>query len=240
MQNSVHPGSNEVRDLPLSGNLSPARPASSDLALDLWRFTATRAESVHVPPDGCRDLIVVVTRAGAPVCFVSALADTTETPAFESGDHAVGVRLRPGAQFDEAALLTLLRQGERIDDSDLMNAIGAAVRLDVRVQEALDCLQEAPPLGIAHARLGVSERSLERLLVQRTRRGPLYWRNLARARRCARALGGAEPLAHLAAEHGYSDQAHMTRDLQRWFGAAPAQLRRMPEFLGTLAASGHG
>jgi AraC-like DNA-binding protein len=216
------------------------RPAWPDAALDLWRFTAARPMTVRVPPDGCRDLIVVVPRAGAPVCFVSALADTTQTPAFESGDNAVGVRLRPGAQFDEAGLLALLRRGERVDDGDLMGAIGAAVHLDARVQEALDCLQEMPPLSAAHARLGVSERSLERLLAQRTQRGPLYWRNLARARRCARALAVVEPLAHLAAEHGYADQAHMTRDLQRWFGATPTQLRRMPAFLETLAASGHG
>jgi AraC-like DNA-binding protein len=216
------------------------RPPWPDAALDLWRFTATRPTTVQVPPDGCRDLIVVVPRAGAPVCLVSALADATETPSFESGDQAVGVRLRPGAEFDEAVLLARLRSGERLDDSDLADAIGTAVRLDERVREALDCLREAPPLATAHARLGVSERSLERLLAQRTQRGPLYWRNLARARRCARALAGAEPLAHLAAEHGYSDQAHMARDLQRWFGAAPTRLRRMPAFLQTLAASGHG
>jgi AraC-like DNA-binding protein len=224
----------------LSDVLAPARPAWPDVALDLWRFTAVRRTTVQVPPDGCRDLIVVVPRAGAPTCFVSALADTTEMPEFESGDQAIGVRLRPGAQLDEAALLALLRRGERIDDGDLLAAIGAAVHLDARVREALDCLQEAPPLKLAHGRLGVSERSLERLLAQRTQRGPLYWRNLARARRCARALAGAQPLAQLAADHGYADQAHMTRDLQRWFGSAPAQLRLRPAFLETLGASGHG
>jgi AraC-like DNA-binding protein len=211
-----------------------------DVALDLWRFAAARPMAVQVAPDGCRDLIVVVPGAGAPACFVSALADTTQTPRFETGDRAVGVRLRPGAEFDEACLLARVRHGERIDDSDLLAAIGAAVHLDRRVQEALDCLQEAPPLELARARLGVSERSLERLLVQHTQRRPLYWRRLARARRCARALSGAEPLAHLAADHGYSDQGHMARDLGRWFGATPAQLRRMPAFLENLGASGHG
>jgi AraC-like DNA-binding protein len=211
-----------------------------ELALDLWRFTATGRTEVQVPPDGCRDLIVVVPRADAPVCFVSALADSTETPVFEAGDHAVGVRLRPGAQVDEATLLALLRSGERLADGDLMDAIGAAVSLDARVQEALDCLQEAPLLDVAHVRLGVSERSLQRLLAQGTQRGPLYWRNLARARRCARASAGTEPLAHVAAAHGYADQAHMTRDLQRWFGRAPSLLRTQPAFLATLAASGHG
>ena len=210
--------------------------ALPDVALDLWRFTASEHTTVRVPPDGCRDLIVVAPRMGAPACFVSALADTTETPEFAPGDRAVGVRLRPGAQFDERALLALLRDGERADDSDLAAAIGCAVHLDTQVRDALDCLQEAPTLQLAQRRLGVSERSLERLLSLRTQRGPLYWRQLARARRCARALAGAAPLAHLAAEHGYADQAHMARDLRRWFGATPTRLRASPEFLATLAA----
>ncbi len=207
-----------------------------ELALDLWRFTARERTTVRVAPDGCRDVIIVVPRAGAPVSFVSALADATETPGFAAGDRAVGVRLRPGAQVDERALADLLRGGERSDDEDLSSAIGAVVTLDGRVREALGCLREAPALATAHRLLGVSERSLERLLSQRTQRGPLFWRNLARARRCARALAGAAPLAHLAAEHGYADQAHMTRDLRRWFGAAPRRLREMPDFLSSLAA----
>ena len=210
--------------------------ALPEVALDLWRFTARERTTVRVAPDGCRDLIVVVPRTGAPVSFVSALADATEAPEFAAGDRAVGVRLRPGAQVDESALRALLRDGERGDDSDLLCAIGTVVTLDERVCEALDCLQEAPALSMVHARLGVSERTLERLLTQRTERGPLFWRNLARARRCARALAGGGPLAQLAADHGYADQAHMSRDLRRWFGATPTRLRATPAFLATLAA----
>jgi AraC-like DNA-binding protein len=114
--------------------------------------------------------------------------------------------------------------------------VGGAARVDARVGEALDCLREAPALSVAQARLGVSARSLERLLSGHTQRGPLWWRNLARARHCARALAGATPLAELAADHGYADQAHMTRDLRRWFGATPTRLRAMPALIATLAA----
>jgi AraC-like DNA-binding protein len=207
-----------------------------DAALDVWRFAAHEPTTVQVAPDGCRDLIVVSPRIGAPACFVSALADTMETPSFAAGERALGVRLRPGARVDESALAALLAGGERAGEADLMSAIDAAVRLDARVCEALACLEEAPALAIAQRRLGVSERSLERLLSNATQRGPLFWRNLARARRCARALGGLEPLAELAAAHAYADQAHLTRDLRRWFGATPARLRATPAFLASLAA----
>ena len=214
--------------------------ALPDAAIDLWRFTAREDVSLRVAPDGCRDLIVVVPRVGPPACFVSALADGTETPAFGAGDHAVGVRLRAGALVDEAALQALLRGGERADDVDLLEAIDVAVRVDDRVRDALECLGEAPSLDLARRRMGVSERGLERLLGGGTARSPLWWRNLARARRCARALTGPGPeqlpLAHLADVHGYADQAHMARDLRRWFGASPTQLRRDAGFLAGLAA----
>lgn len=215
-------------------------PDLPEPALALWRFTAREAMTVHVPPDGCRDLIVIAPRAGAPTCLVSALSQSSETHAFAPGDGAMGVRLRPGAQFEEQALLALLRVREDWDDADLLAAVGAATRLDARVDDALACLREAPSLPLAQARLGVSARSLERLLSARTQRGPLWWRHLARARRCARALAGDAPLAALAADHGYADQAHMTRDLRRWFGASPTRLRAAPSLLAALASSGHG
>ena len=211
-------------------------PALPEPALELWRFTAQAPMTVHVAPDGCRDLVVIAPHGGAPTCLVSALSQASETHPFAPGDQAMGVRLRPGAQLDDRALLALLRARDGFDDGDLLGAVGAATRLDARVDEALACLAEAPSLPLAHARLGVSARSLERLLALRTRRGPLWWRNLARARRCARGLAHASSLAALAADHGYADQAHMTRDLRRWFGASPARLRAMPGFLATLDA----
>ena len=210
-----------------------------EAALASWRFTARIDTLVAVPPDGCRDLVVVVAHGQAPRCFVSPLSRSTETHAFAPGDQAAGVRLRPGAQIDERALTAWLRGGERCDDADLLAAAGAAATLDPRVDEALACLREAPSLPLAHARLDVSARSLERLLAARTRRGPSWWRSLARARRCARGLALATPLAELAADHGYADQAHMTRELRRWFGVTPARLRAMPVLLETLAASGY-
>jgi len=214
--------------------------ALPESALELWRFAAREATTVHIPPDGCRDLVVIVPRHGAPVCLVSVLSQASEMHAFAPGDRAMGVRLRPGAQIDERALLALARAREAWDDDVLLDAVGAATRLDARVDEALACLREAPSLPLAQARLGVSARSLERLLSPRTGRGPLWWRGLARARRCARGLAGETPLAALAADHGYADQAHMTRDLRRWFAASPSRLRAMTSLLAALASSGHG
>ena len=190
-------------------------------ALELWRFTATSRSHGLVFPDGCRDLIVSITAHAAPACFVTSLADQVETPEFMAGQQLVGIRLRAGAQFDERAVLDRLTGHDRFDSGDLLAAIGAEVRVDPLVHEALRWLADAPRLDTARASLGISARSLERLLMSRTGLTPVGWRNLARARRCARAIFGAGPLIAIAADHGYADQAHMTRDMQRWFGASP-------------------
>jgi len=214
--------------------------AVPDGALELWRVEPVQDTCASVFPDGCRDLIVHLPRRGRPACFVSALADGAERVPLRAGDRLAGVRLCAGAQFDEAALAGALACRDRFDDADLLAAVGDAVRVDARVREALDCLAAVARVDEACARLGVSARTLERLVCARTGRPPAFWKGLARARRCARAAPTAGSLAELAFEHGYADQAHMARELRRWFDATPTNLRAQPQRYAALAAPGFG
>jgi AraC-like DNA-binding protein len=59
-------------------------------------------------------------------------------------------------------------------------------------------------------------------------------------RRAAQALATAQPLAEIAADNGYADQAHFCRDCLRWLGQSPAALRRSPHVLTTIAQAGYG
>ena len=83
-----------------------------------------------------------------------------------------------------------------------------------------------PPSPTGALRWPRSERNMRRLLVEYTGRPPSYWQQLARIRATARAIAGSdEPLAALAAEYHFADQAHMSRDIRRWLGCTPAMLR---------------
>jgi len=219
---------------------TPDAPRLPEGALELWRFSTPSNSQGLVFPDGCRDLIISMTAHAEPACFVTSLTDHVEMPEFMAGQQLIGVRLHAGAQFDENALLARVARHERFESVDLLSAIGAEVRVDPLVHEALAWLADAPRLDTARARLGLSARSLERLLMSRTGRTPVSWRNLARARRCARALFSAEPLIAIAADHGYADQAHMTRDMKRWFGVSPTRLRLDPKRFEALNHSGFG
>ncbi len=86
----------------------------------------------------------------------------------------------------------------------------------------------------ASKRLGISVRTLQRSFLGRALPPPDFWRLLARARRAVGMLRSEMSLAEIADACGFSDQAHMTRDLTRWFGVTPAGLRRRQPTLALL------
>ncbi|BAL96442.1 AraC family transcriptional regulator [Rubrivivax gelatinosus] len=203
--------------------------------LACWRSHAVEAVDATVLPDGCRDLILSCPNGARPAWFVSDLPTGAYTVRSEVGDRFVGFRLRPSARIAEAPLLAALRARPERDEAEALALIAEHVRLDARLDEALQALATAGGVLPARRQLGVGERTLERLLHTATGRPPRYWHGLARARRAARALATAEPLADLAAQHGYADQAHLTRELRAWFGQTPAALRRRADLLALLA-----
>ncbi len=74
-----------------------------------------------------------------------------------------------------------------------------------------------------------SERSARRKYVREVGLSSKQWRLLHRLDRVLRdpnLTTSDRPLAHLAQEHGFSDQSHFTRDLVRLTGATPSRLRR--------------
>jgi len=208
--------------------------------LQAWCHTPATAAHTLVLPDGCRDLILRATPGQAPQWLVTALADTAYGVASAAGESFWGYRFHPGATVDEAALLKALHDRQPCEAHDPLPLIDEFVRLDGRVTEALQSLSDAPRVATAACHLGVSERSLERLIRGATGRAPSYWKGLARIRRAALALSGTAPLAAIAADHGYADQAHMSREFRRWFDVSPSRFQASSNLLRVVAESGYG
>lgn len=208
--------------------------------IEAWSFSAQKDSQTLVLPDGCRDLILRVAADGRPTWFVSELADGIDLVDCNAGERFVGYRFHPGARCEEGALLPAVQALGEAATADIEALIDEHVRVDGRLAEALDSLAESGGVAAACRRLGVSERSLERLMVAGTGRSPRFWKSLARVRRAAASLAGGLPLPAIAAEHGYADQAHMTRDFGRWFGTSPGRLRASPATLALVLAPGYG
>ena len=203
----------------------------------------------RVLPDACTDLIW----ASGVGAFVAG-PDTGPAPdSRPAGAVLVGARFRPGA--GGAALGVPLSDllDQRVDAADLPAVPGGRLPGSLDPAEALrrvaliaaSMVAERPPdplvLGAARllgrpgaradeaaARLGIGERQLRRRCQAAVGYGPRMLARVLRFRRFLARIDAPGPvdLAAIAAETGYADQAHLTRESTRLAGLPPAALAR--------------
>ncbi len=204
---------------------------SGTVRFEKWHHRIDTAENALIFPDGCRDVLVVREQGKREKVLLTDLDFQPRVAELAAGTHITGFRLRPGGVVEDEVLQAIERDCERVEDI-LGNVLDETNDLD-DVIVALTLPQST--VERASKQAGVSVRTLQRRFQEQGLPPPEYWRLLARARRAAGLLATEVPLVEIAAVCGFSDQAHMTRDLQRWFGRSPAQLRRDPDSLLLLS-----
>jgi AraC-like DNA-binding protein len=216
----------------------------------LWASVMPAAGSTLVLPDACVDLIW---RQGAGA-FVAG-PDTGPAPsATPAGTVLVAVRLRPGAGGPALRIPLSELRDQRPGLADLRPDLAGRLPGDLSPGQALGRLiamtaglvAAGPPDGlVSHAarllatsrertdelagELGVSERQLRRRCADAVGYGPKALHRVLRFRRFVSridAASGPVDLALLAAEAGYADQAHLSRESVRLAGLPPAALVR--------------
>jgi AraC-like DNA-binding protein len=136
-----------------------------------------------------------------------------------------------------AALPTL---DERLAFLDVLLAsrLGDAA-VDGRLARAVESVERSDgtlPVAALGARSHASARHLARLFDAWMGMSPKRFARIVRAQAAARRIAGGEPsLAAVALELGFSDQAHLTRELRELFGAAPGALAKSLASLASLA-----
>jgi AraC-like DNA-binding protein len=206
--------------------------------------------AAEVLPDGCADLIWE-SGVGA---YVAGPDTRPNSMVGAPGTVLVGARFRPGA--GGAALGVPLSEllDQRVDAAELPALRARPLPGSLEPAEALrrvagiaaELVTERPPdpLVLEAARrlgrqgeraellagsLGISERQLRRRCQAAAGYGPRMISRVLRFRRfvsCIDAAGTIVDLAGLAAEVGYADQAHLTRESARLGGLTPAALAR--------------
>jgi AraC-like DNA-binding protein len=224
----------------------PAPAALSPWLMCLWERREDGAP-VRVVPDGCIDVVWTAGR-GTQLVGANTTAFVAGLPA---GGRAAGARLRPGAAPALLGVRAEAVRDARIDVGELWGADGArladglersrapvaglerwlAARAagapppDPVVAAAVAVLErDAEAVRALAAAVALSERSLRRRVTVAVGYGPKL---LARVLRLRRALDSARQgtgLARVAAEAGYSDQAHFSGDCRELAGVAPTAL----------------
>lgn len=208
-----------------SGRADPLLP---DAAVELvWsgrglfvRGADTRAHPVDPFPE--RTFVVLRFLPGAAPGIIG-LAGS------ELADARVGVSELWG-RAEMERIESLLRRATPVEAGALLeDVVEAQVREapDLAVQTVVTTLRSRDvPVAALAARLGLSERQLLRRCTAALGYGPKVLSRIFRFQRF-RSLAGSRAgfdLAELAAEAGYADQPHLTRECVRMAGETPARL----------------
>lgn len=204
-----------------------------------WHAEYSRTSSTVIIPDGCRDLIVKTAENQKPYWLVSPLFDRSEFIQLEANTEFIGFRLSPGAQIKERELLHYI-ETKKFCAEDIKSFIGDFVSSENSIEEALECFAcDTGSIKHSAIQLGVSVRTLQRLVLNKTNRSPSYWLQLARVRKAARSLTHSANLADIAEDYGFSDQSHMNREFQRWLSLTPLQVLSSPAIIRQLNDKGY-
>jgi AraC-like DNA-binding protein len=226
-------------------------PASAQGALAcVWLRVPGGGDSRPVLPDACVDIVWTAGRGA-----VLAGPDTGPAPAGADADAVIaGVRFAPGAGGPALRLPLDAVRDQRVALAELWPDLDRELPPDLTPDAALGRLATIgarlaaagpPDAAIAEAarrlagpatrvdglaaHLGLSERQLRRRCHAAVGYGPKTLQRVLRFRRfLARAdrAGADADLAWLAADAGYADQAHLTRECTRLAGLPPAALLR--------------
>ncbi len=211
----------------------------NEILLTIWDATPKSDSSCIIVPDGCRDLIRVRQKGKKAQWFVSSLFDQAKIISIKAGSRMLGFRMKPGININEKQLLASISNRD-MGVAEILSRLDCFACRKASVEEALNGLASdvTSVAGVAK-QLGVSQRTLQRLLIQETGKSPVYWIMLARIRRAARAI--LEPVTYIeiADMCGYSDQSHMCREFRLWFNVSPSAFRNSADIFHHVRDAGY-
>jgi AraC-like DNA-binding protein len=230
----------------------PPPDLREDLVCVWSRQSATRGEVMRILPDACMDLVWV--DGDLEVAGPDTTAWLSPRPPcgrivglrFRPGRAASVLGLDAAEHTDQRVDVEALwgRNGARVREQ-LAATAHASTATALLLGVVRERLEHAPPsdpavTAVAHAsaytdappvhaladELGLSERQLRRRSREAFGYGPKVLARVLRFQRFLRLATGTPPgrLAVAAAEAGYADQAHLTRDTRQLAGLPPAAL----------------
>ncbi|MGH9278590.1 MAG: helix-turn-helix domain-containing protein [Acidimicrobiales bacterium] len=209
------------------------RPEWRHAVACLWEQRVGAARVQRVAPDGHADLLVYES-GGIEVVGIH---DHVALPGLVAGTRLFGVRLRPGAvaaafRTPASSLLNRTvpaedvvgtRRARRLRDERGLDAWLRSIVPNPRVTRALRLLATQPVAEVAE-QVGLTARQLQRVLRAEVGLAPKTYQRVDRLQRFLRATDAGGALAAAAADAGFADQAHLTREVRRLSGLTPARL----------------
>jgi AraC-like DNA-binding protein len=202
----------------------------------VWSVAPGAENCSVIPADGCFDLIVSGNGDGGVHAFIHEPVARAHSAVVGADTRVVGVRLEPGygAALTENAD-TVRRSAEHWARTD-----AEVVAFEAIIVSAIEELGGPPNVMRDFIALALDRRGNVRLKTELSTAGerelqraagrwlgvtPKAFLRIERARAARSAIREGLPLASVAADLGYADQAHLTREVRDLLGATPRQLR---------------
>lgn len=208
------------------------RPGRHFAVAAVWSSAAVAPGATLVAADGCFDLILRASNHRPPSAFVHTPVARAHHVPLEIGDRHVGIRLRPGfgaALLERPDLLTAAKRFTLECPDALESLVVGVVEEHGKPPSIVSDFVEEARASAGSLRLTGSSVSRERQ-VQRACRtwlglSPKAFLRIERAWAAREAIRAGAPLAMIAADLGYADQAHLTREVRELLGVTPRELR---------------
>jgi len=203
----------------------------------MWTSPATDAPRMHfVAPDLAWDVVVACHADGSAIAQVYRPSLSPSRHRVQAGVMYAGLRLHAGQRVGTLER-TIAAGSGRVSAPAILAVVteqlerGASRSAPAWLTVAVAHAAREPRLTVAKlARAsGLSVRSLRRAFEAWVGVGPKGMMRLLRARAASDRLAIGGDAATVAGELGFSDQAHMTRELRRFFDATPGAIQARPE-----------
>ena len=225
---------------------------SADLAHIVACFWHARVgqETHHILPDGCQDWIFHYDSSMS----ASLIGTMTHAQKIQCVEPSLffGIRFKPGALslftsmpmnhitdqslalYDAFAISSATQQALAVENltlhqfasimtQALRQQLATADRVRLELIQHLRHTREGQIQHMAHS-LHISRRQLQRLFQNHFGYSPRFYAKVMRFNQLVNRLHPAKSLIETALEHGYYDQAHMSREIKQLSGVTPSQL----------------
>jgi len=216
------------------------KPSRSRFVDIIWRTHDTSDGTYLAAADACWDMIFIRSVHGNRVLLSGPSSKITPVP-YRAGNRNVGIRFHRGTFLTHVPASAMLDTTESLPMPDDENFLLAGLEFALPTFDAVDDLVadlerldllSDDPVAMAAIRgqaPAASQRSVQRHVASATGLSATRIRQIVRARTAAERLMRGDPVLDVAHDLGYSDQAHLTRDVKRLTGFTPGQTKQRDE-----------
>jgi len=216
------------------------KPSASRFVDVIWRTHDTSDGTYLAAADACWDMIFIRSEHGNRALLSGPSSRITPVP-YRAGNRNVGIRFHRGSFLTHVPTTAMVDSTEALPMPTRESFLLAGDEWRMPTYETTDAfvaeLERRHLLSddrVVMAALrgddpGTSRRSVQRHVSHVTGLTTSRIRQIVRARQASERLQRGEPILDVAHDLGYSDQAHLTRDLKRMTGFTPGQAKDRDE-----------